>query len=225
MTSPHLKCILVHLLCQVSIWSTRNFSYLLIALHPQRPTFQVVTEVDLIPQRIAKNNSHKLPVRSPLHILSAVAVRVARVMFEGKRDPDGLTTWTTQSTSSKSWRFTVFIPLYKVPDMLAYSLGLALPAGLFWAVFPSPDGCALSSLLSLYWSTAQEFLTPEDIWTICISIKDFQSKKKPFSLKEHKLWWHVWPWGSYHPTSPAQSPWAQVPTVPVTPKTCPELRQ
>lgn len=28
MTGPHLSCVLVHLLCQASIWSTRNFSYL-----------------------------------------------------------------------------------------------------------------------------------------------------------------------------------------------------
>lgn len=108
MTGPHLNCILVHLLCQANIWSTRNFSYLPSARHPQRPTFQVVTEVDLIPQWVAENDSHKLPVPSPLHILSAVAVRVARVMFESKRDPDGLAAWTTQSTASKSQHFTVF---------------------------------------------------------------------------------------------------------------------
>lgn len=55
--------------------------------------FQVVTEVDFIPQRIAKDDTHKLPVPGPLHILAPMAVSGARVMFESKWDPDGLTTW------------------------------------------------------------------------------------------------------------------------------------
>lgn len=135
MTGPHLSCVLVHLLCQASIWSTRNFSYLSSAHHPQRPTFQVVTEVDLIPQWVAKNDSHKLPVPSPLHILSAVAVRVARVMFESKRDPDGLATWTTQSTSSKSQRFTVFTLVQSTRHVGLFT-GPCPPCRAFLSSFP-----------------------------------------------------------------------------------------
>lgn len=72
--------------------------------HPSiRPTFEVVTEVDLVPQRVTKNDSHKLFVPRPLHILPTVAVSVARVMLESKWDPDGLTTLTTQNTGSKVW--------------------------------------------------------------------------------------------------------------------------
>lgn len=38
-----------------------------------------------------------------------MAVGVARVMFESKWDPDGLTTLTTQDTLSQPWDSTMFI--------------------------------------------------------------------------------------------------------------------
>lgn len=91
------KYILTHLLCQVSSSKNKNSSYPPTANQPQRPTFQVVTEVDLVPQWVTENDAHKLSVPRPLHILPAVAVRVVRVVFESKWDPDGLTSLTTKT--------------------------------------------------------------------------------------------------------------------------------
>lgn len=101
-----------------------------VATQPHKPTFQVVTEVDLIPQGIAKNDSHKLFIPCPLHILPAVAVCVAGIMLEGKWDPDGLATLTTQNTPSVLWWLTALFFSHKVLGSWNDSLGLPLFTGL-----------------------------------------------------------------------------------------------
>lgn len=52
-------------------------------------TVERVAQVDLVPERVAQLDSHKLAVPGPLDVLFAVAVGV-RVRFEGELRPDGV---------------------------------------------------------------------------------------------------------------------------------------
>lgn len=54
-------------------------------------TVERVAQVDLVPQRVAQLDAHKLAVPGSLHVLFAVAVGV-RVGLEGELSPDGVFT-------------------------------------------------------------------------------------------------------------------------------------
>lgn len=142
-----LSCVLVHLLCQASIWSTRNFSYLSQHTIPKDLLFSGCHWGRSYTAVSCKERPHKLPVPSPLTYCRPWQ-SVARVMFESKRDPDGLATWTTQSTSSKSQRHSVYsCTKYQACRLMHWA---CLLAGLFWEVFPI-SRWVRSLLSSLYW--------------------------------------------------------------------------
>lgn len=52
-------------------------------------TVQRVAQVDLVPERVAELDAHKLAVPGSLHVLFAVTVGV-RVRLEGELSPDGV---------------------------------------------------------------------------------------------------------------------------------------
>lgn len=80
-----------------------------------------------------------------------MAVRVARVMFESKWDPDGLTAYTTQSTSytsPESWRLAVFTLAQSTRQFDLFA-GLPSPLRASLSRFPTSGGTlSLFSLLS-----------------------------------------------------------------------------
>lgn len=75
-----------------------------------------------------------------------MAVGVARVMFESKWDPDGLTTLTTQDTLCQSWHSTMFILTQNIREFdLFISPSRPLRA------FPTSPVGTLSLILLLSW--------------------------------------------------------------------------
>jgi len=56
---------------------------------PSVPTVESVSQVDLVPKRVAQLDPDKLTVPGPLHVLFAMTVGV-RVGLEGELGPDGV---------------------------------------------------------------------------------------------------------------------------------------
>lgn len=73
-------------------------------------TSQAISHEYLVPERVAEDHAHELPIPRPLDVLAALTAAVGGVVFEGERDPDWFPTWDNRRGRAASTNWKIIFP-------------------------------------------------------------------------------------------------------------------